>query len=463
MTFSFWSLDFIYYPVSGIMWVWHKIFGSFMGYANPWVWVLSVIFLVFTLRAVLFKPFMKQMDSSLKMQEIQPEMKRIREKYKDDRQRQSEELMKLNKEAGVNPLASCLPALLQAPAFIGLFHVLRNFNTAFEGGAKVVEAGNTGPPVNNYFFPVSDVQSFHDALLFGGASLAGHLLDFVGGGFALATGTDIDDLPQLGANFQTQLAVAIPLMIVAAIATHLSSRKSVARQSRMGGAQSTGQMAIMQKLMLYVFPLAVLGIGWFYPLALLFYWLANNSWTFAQLFVAHRVQDRKLAEEAMVVEAEKESTSFSKPKPGAKPKSGTGPKPGAKPTAGAGPKPGAKPGAGGAPKPGAKPKRPASGGGERPTVKPTPRKGNSAAAAKGSVSKQAGNSASRGKSGNNTAGSSGAAARDSNSKSQSGPSKSSPKRRPAGPSKPHANPQPGREQGKNGSSGTDSPKKRKQP
>ena len=74
-----------------------------LGADNAWAWVLSVVFLVFTLRAILFKPFMKQMNSSLRMQELQPQMRKIREKYKDDRQRQSEELMKLNKEAGVNP------------------------------------------------------------------------------------------------------------------------------------------------------------------------------------------------------------------------------------------------------------------------------------------------------------------------------------------------------------------------
>ena len=127
MTFNFFSLDYIYYPVSGIMWVWHKVFGSFLGPDNVWAWVLSVVFLVFTLRALLFKPFMKQMDSQLKMQAVQPEMKKLREKYKDDRQRLAEEMMKLNKEAGVNPLAGCLPALVQAPVFIALFHVLRMF------------------------------------------------------------------------------------------------------------------------------------------------------------------------------------------------------------------------------------------------------------------------------------------------------------------------------------------------
>ena len=45
MTFDFWSLDYIYYPVSGIMWVWHKVFGSFLGPDSALTWVLSVVFL----------------------------------------------------------------------------------------------------------------------------------------------------------------------------------------------------------------------------------------------------------------------------------------------------------------------------------------------------------------------------------------------------------------------------------
>ena len=153
MTFNFWSLDYIYYPVSGIMWVWHKIFGAVLGPNQAITWVLSVIFLIFTLRAILFKPFMKQMDSQLKMQAIQPEMKRIRAKYKDDKQRLSEEMMKLNKEAGVNPLASCLPALIQAPVFIGLFHVLRMFQPVENPPGVWALRGQV------YFFGSEDVQS----------------------------------------------------------------------------------------------------------------------------------------------------------------------------------------------------------------------------------------------------------------------------------------------------------------
>ena len=116
------------------MWVWHKVFGSFMGASNVWAWVLSIVFLVFTLRAIMFKPFMKQMDSQLKMQAVQPEMKKLREKYKDDRQRLAEEMMKLNKESGVSPLGGCLPMLVQAPVFIGLFHVLRMFQPVLVDG-----------------------------------------------------------------------------------------------------------------------------------------------------------------------------------------------------------------------------------------------------------------------------------------------------------------------------------------
>ncbi len=76
----------------------------------------------------------------------------------------------------------------------------------------------------------------------------------------------------------------VPLTILAGIATHLTSRRSVARQREMNiDAAANPQTAIMNKLMLYLFPLFVVVGGPFFPLAILFYWLANNSWTFGQL------------------------------------------------------------------------------------------------------------------------------------------------------------------------------------
>lgn len=309
MSFNFFSLDYIYYPVSGIMWVWHKVFGSFLGAGSAITWVLSVVFLIFTLRAILFKPFMKQMDSQLKMQAVQPKMKALREKYKDDRQRLTEEMMKLNKEAGVNPLASCLPMLIQAPVFIGLFHVLRMFqpvNDGPEGPAKWFYRANV------YFFGSADVESMGNAKLPGGAPLVGYMT------------MPLDQLTFMDGVREAIIVWGIPLTILAGIATHLTSRRSVARQREMNINADNPQTAIMNKLMLYLFPLFVVVGGPFFPLAILFYWLANNSWTFGQLWVAHRIQDKRNLQAASVVEEAKEASRFSTPKPGAKPKQSPG-------------------------------------------------------------------------------------------------------------------------------------------
>jgi YidC/Oxa1 family membrane protein insertase len=306
VTFNFWSLDYIYYPVSGIMWVWHKVFGSFLGPNSALTWVLSVVFLIFTLRAILFKPFMKQMESQLKMQAIQPQMKKIREKYKDDKQRLSEEMMKLNKEAGVNPLASCLPALIQAPVFIGLFHVLRCFQPVQVDGVWTYRE-------NVYFFGSADVQSMGNAKLPGGAPLVGFMT------------MPLDQLNFMNGVREAIIWWGIPLTILAGIATHLTSRRSVARQREMNiDAAANPQTAIMNKLMLYMFPLFVVVGGPFFPLAILFYWLANNSWTFGQLKVAHTLQDKKALAQAQVVEEAKDLSKFSTPKPGARPKTASG-------------------------------------------------------------------------------------------------------------------------------------------
>ena len=105
----------------------------------------------------------------------------------------------------------------------------------------------------------------------------------------------------------------------------LFSRRSVARQREMNiDASASPQTAIMNKLMLYMFPLFVVVGGPFFPLAILFYWLANNSWTFGQLWVAHRLQDKKALAASQVVEEAKEAAKFSKPLPGAKPRTAAG-------------------------------------------------------------------------------------------------------------------------------------------
>jgi len=124
-------LNFIYYPVSFILWVWHKAFSAVFGdtgWGGGIAWALAVVFLVFTLRAILYKPFVSQVRSMRKMQDFQPELQKLRKKYANDKQKQAAEMQRLQREHGVNPVAGCLPVVAQVPVFIGLFHVLRSFN-----------------------------------------------------------------------------------------------------------------------------------------------------------------------------------------------------------------------------------------------------------------------------------------------------------------------------------------------
>ncbi|PXY34794.1 membrane protein insertase YidC [Prauserella sp. PE36] len=290
-------LDFIYYPVSFILWCWHKVFGFVFGDDNAIAWVLGIVFLTFTVRGIMFKPFVKQVRSMKKMQDFAPEIKKIQKKYANDRQRQAMEMQKLQREHGVNPLGSCLPMLLQIPVFIGLNHVLRMFAPGKE---------------SNYFFDAEGVRSYVDAKLFGVnlGDAINHVSALGGGAAAAEPGWHWHVAP-----------VAIPLMIVASVATHFTARHSVARQNP---ASATAQTAMMNRLTLWIFPAGVLIFGAFFPIGLLIYWLANNCWTLMQQRLVYTKIDKE--EEAKKVEA-KEKRSNLGPKPGQKPQVGQKPKP----------------------------------------------------------------------------------------------------------------------------------------
>ncbi|MGH3877003.1 MAG: membrane protein insertase YidC [Actinophytocola sp.] len=278
-------LDFIYYPVSFILWCWHWVFGHVFGDSSGIAWALGIMFLVFTLRAIMFKPFVKQVRSMRAMQEFAPEMKKIQKKYANDRQRQAQEMQKLQREHGFSPLGGCLPMLLQIPVFIGLYHVLRSF-----------QPGHT----ENYFFDEQGVASYIDANIFGA-----RLSNFITQPQAA--------LDALGADRTAVIIVSIPLMVLAAALTHLTARHSVTRQNP---EAATSQTAIMNKLTLYIFPLGVLVFGFFFPIGLLLYWLANNTWTLAQQRIVYRRID---AEEEQKKSEAIEKRSNLAPKPGQRP------------------------------------------------------------------------------------------------------------------------------------------------
>lgn len=90
-------------------------------------WWLSIVILTVIVRTLLFPLTVKQVKSMRAMQDLRPEMERIRAKYKDNKQKQQEEIMKLYQESGVNPFGSCLPLLVQLPIFITMFYVIKDF------------------------------------------------------------------------------------------------------------------------------------------------------------------------------------------------------------------------------------------------------------------------------------------------------------------------------------------------
>jgi YidC/Oxa1 family membrane protein insertase len=302
LLFDLFSLDFVYYPVSWIMWAWYKLFAAMLGPSNFFAWALAVMFLVFSLRAILYKPFVRQIRTTRQMQELQPQIKALQKKYSKDRQRMALEMQKLQREHGFNPILGCLPMLAQIPVFLGLYHVLRSFNRTTGGFGQphmsVVQNRLTG----NYVFTPTDVGHFLDANLFGAP---------IGASMTQRSGLDAF----IDFSRPAVILVGAPVMILAGIATYFNSRASVARQSPEAAANP--QTAMMNKLALYVFPLGVVVGGPFLPLAIILYWFSNNIWTFGQQHYVFGMIEKE--EEAQKQEAIQRRAANA-PAPGAKPK-----------------------------------------------------------------------------------------------------------------------------------------------
>jgi len=113
-----------------IDWGWFELVEKPIFYYLDWLFRLvgnfgvAIILLTITIRGLLFPIAHKQFESMARMRVLQPKMKALQERYKDDKQRQQQEVMKLYKEEKVNPLAGCLPILLQIPIMFALYKVL---------------------------------------------------------------------------------------------------------------------------------------------------------------------------------------------------------------------------------------------------------------------------------------------------------------------------------------------------
>jgi len=111
----------IFQPLISVFEAVLKFFHNSIGI--PWGW--AIVLLTICVRAVLVPLTVRQIRSMARMQQLAPEMKAIQAKYKEDKQRQQQEMMKFYKENNVNPLASCLPLAAQLPVFISLYYMLR--------------------------------------------------------------------------------------------------------------------------------------------------------------------------------------------------------------------------------------------------------------------------------------------------------------------------------------------------
>lgn len=265
------SLDFLYTAVSWVLLRWHQLFTLIgLDHAGGLNWTLSIIFLVVTARLLLFRLFIKQVKYQRHMQEMQPKIQALREKHKGDKAEMQREMMRLQQEQGFNPLAGCLPMLLQIPIFLSLFHVLRHVaNSAAVCDDRARQGSHL---LHLYTFTKTQTCDAASARLFG-APLAGSLRD---------TAHQIRDV--LGGDLSSTRIVTIILVIVSAAATLLTQ----ILVTRAATTVPTGTAATVQKLMKVFIPISVVFSGVFFPLGVLLYWFTSNTWTLLQQVYINR-------------------------------------------------------------------------------------------------------------------------------------------------------------------------------
>ena len=191
-------------------------------------WAWSIVVLTVIVRVCLVPVTVKQIHSMQNLQAHAPEMKAIQQKWKHDKARQNEELMKFYKENKINPAASCLPIVLQIPVFISLFYVLRHFD------ARVLP-------------------------IYGGSVDWLHLVDIT---------VPVKD----GWG---------PLLLVIYVASQLSS--SYFMSTTMQGAQ---------RILLMVLPVLFVPFILNFPAGLMLYWLTTNLWTTGQGLVTRKLMPK---------------------------------------------------------------------------------------------------------------------------------------------------------------------------
>ncbi len=310
------SLGILYTAISWVMLRWHDLWAAagldkaqFLG--TDWGWVLSIIFLVITIRVVLFPLYVKQIKSQRAMQALQPRIKELQNKYKGgDKQAMQQELMELYRKEKANPIMGCLPLALQAPVLLALFHVLRHLSHPDASGAQK----------SLYGWSIPEFDGASTAHLFGAPIAAGFK----------TTGALLTELHASSIHVKIVAGLLVAIMIVT---TFLTQRQMIART----GWATDPQQKMIQRVMLYGVPVMLLVSGSIFPIGVVIYWVTSNVFSLGQQsWILHKYPPPpnaakaaaaagkplkgKAAEEARkAAEVRAEQARALAPKPGAKP------------------------------------------------------------------------------------------------------------------------------------------------
>ena len=241
----------LYFAISAVLVGWHNVWGRVFGEESGISWILSIIGLTLVIRAALIPLFVKQIKSSRNMQLIQPKVKELQKKFGHDRERLAQETMKLYKDSGTNPFASCLPILLQMPIFFTLFSLLNNAAKEHRKGILSHDQAPTSSARPQLFGSIKISDTFLKA--------DGHA---------------------------PTMALAAFLVLAMTATTFLTQRQLMSKN--MPKDALTGPYAQQQKLLLYVLPVVFAVGGIAFPIGVLFYWTTSNLWTMGQQFYVIR-------------------------------------------------------------------------------------------------------------------------------------------------------------------------------
>jgi YidC/Oxa1 family membrane protein insertase len=231
-------------------------------------WGLAIVCLTVLIRAVLVPLTYRQLKSMQEMQRLSPQIAALKEKYKDDKQRQQQELMKFYQENKINPLASCLPLLLQLPVFVSLFYMLRT-DLKFD---------ICGPQLRQYYSrelgkPItSNSQIPQNAVMHMGHTVKG--LTEVGCNVVAPGSAKFLFIPDITAKATGAVLVVLLLMYVG---------------SQLGSTLiATATADPNQRRLMLLLPLVFVVILFRYPAGLLVYWITTNVWTIGQQYLIKR-------------------------------------------------------------------------------------------------------------------------------------------------------------------------------